>query len=178
MHSPFDIDYSNILIISQKHKNAIPLYWNYVLRRRRKHSYADLMQLHTVLRTSYVAVCSAVAVNYPKNSFLIFGDPIKRFPESFCLCPSNLFFAPQKYNHPCETFVLFNIKFRRFVQLMRNRHSVFLALLDTFRQKIFYLSVDRTEIVFCPCGNSIIQLCRQPERNLFFLCHISKSNQS
>ncbi len=65
------------------------------------------MQLHTVLRTSYVAVCSAVAVNYPKNSFLIIGNPIKQSPGLYCFCPSNLLWLRHKRRDSSVSVVFF-----------------------------------------------------------------------
>lgn len=54
------------------------------------------------------------------------------------------------------------------VELIGNVFSVLFTLTDTLGQEIFDLSVHRTEVILCPCGDSIIQLRRQAERDLFF----------
>ena len=52
---------------------------------------------------------------------------------------------------------LFYIDFRRFIKCFGNIFPVFLPLPDTFRQKIFYLSVYGAEIILCPGGYGIIE---------------------
>ena len=49
-----------------------------------------------------------------------------------------------------------NVQFRGFIQMLGDIFPVFLSLADTFCKKIFDLSVDRTKIIFSPCGNGII----------------------
>lgn len=67
---------------------------------------------------------------------------------------------------------LFNIQFGWDIQLVGNILTVLLSLSDAFRQKIFDLPVDGTEVVLCPCGNCIIELSRKAKGNLFFVvCH-------
>ena len=76
---------------------------------------------------------------------------------------------------PPVLFLLY-IQFRRDVQFVRDILPVFLALAHTFGQKILYLSVHRTKVILGPCRDRLIQLCREPQRDLFFLVirHISK----
>ncbi len=49
-----------------------------------------------------------------------------------------------------------NVKFRLFIEVFRYIFTVFSALFDAFRQKIFDLSVHGTEVVFRPCGDRIV----------------------
>ena len=66
---------------------------------------------------------------------------------------------------------LFDIDIERLVDFVRYIFSVFLSLADTFGQKIFDLPVDRSEIILRPGGNVVVQLFRQPQRNLLLFCH-------
>lgn len=61
-----------------------------------------------------------------------------------------------------------NIQFRRHVNFIGYIFSVFLSLPHALRQKILYLSVDGAEIILRPGCNGVVELGREPERNLFF----------
>ena len=56
--------------------------------------------------------------------------------------------------------LLSNIQFGRYVQFVGNVLAVFLALTHAFGKQIFNLSVDRTEIVFRPRRDCIVQFWR------------------
>ena len=67
--------------------------------------------------------------------------------------------------------VLLNIQIEGFIDLLGYIFPVLFPLSDTFGQKVFDLSVDGTEVVFRPCGQGIVKLCRKPQRDLLFLSH-------
>ena len=91
--------------------------------------------------------------------------------EVFSLCVSILLlFAADSANPPGT---LLDLDVQRLIEFFRHIFAVLFPLPHTFRQKIFYLSVHRTEIVLSPGGYLVVQLCGKAERNLFFLviCH-------
>jgi len=63
------------------------------------------------------------------------------------------------------------------VELVGDVFSVLFTLSDAFGQEIFDLSVHRSEVILCPCGDRVIELFRQSERNLFLsvIAHINTS---
>lgn len=66
------------------------------------------------------------------------------------------------------------IRFRRDVRLIGDIFLILPALSDTFRQKIFNLSVYGAEIVFRPGGNGVVQFRGQAQGDLLFVFrHIS-----
>ncbi len=67
----------------------------------------------------------------------------------------------------CAGIAQFNAE--RLVDGIRDIFAVLFALLDALSQKVFDLTVDRSEIVLRPRGNGGIQLFRQSKRQLFFL---------
>ena len=64
--------------------------------------------------------------------------------------------------------ILFDIQFRRHIDLVRDILAVLFALPHALRQQIFDLPVHGTEIIFCPLGNFIVKALREPQRDLFF----------
>ena len=50
---------------------------------------------------------------------------------------------------------------------MRHGLAILFSLLDTFREKIFDLSVHGTEIILCPRGDRSVKLRRKTQGNLF-----------
>lgn len=56
--------------------------------------------------------------------------------------------------------ILLNVDIQRLIQMLRYIFAVFLALPDTFREEIFNLSVDGTEIILGPGSDIIIQFFR------------------
>lgn len=71
----------------------------------------------------------------------------------------------------CRKHVLLDIQIEGFIDLLGYIFPVLFSLSDTFGQKVFDLSVDGTEVVFRPCGQGIVKLCRKPQRDLLFLSH-------
>ena len=69
-----------------------------------------------------------------------------------------------------------DVDIQRFIQMFGYIFAVFPALPDTFREEILDLSVDRAEIVLRPGGDIVIQLFREPERNLFLFLFIHKQH--
>ena len=62
---------------------------------------------------------------------------------------------------------LFDIEIRFFVEMFGNVFSVFFALFDAFRKKVFDLAVNGAEIILRPCCDVIIQLIIESQRYLF-----------
>lgn len=60
------------------------------------------------------------------------------------------------------------IQFWRDVQLVGDIFPVLFALTHALGKQIFDLSVHRAEVILCPCRDSVVQLCRQPQRDLLF----------
>ena len=52
---------------------------------------------------------------------------------------------------------------------MRHGLTILFSLLDTFREKIFDLSVHGTEIILCPRGDRGVKLGGKAQRHLLFL---------
>ena len=76
--------------------------------------------------------------------------------------------------------ILLYIQFWWHIHLVRYIFSILFSLPDTFGQQIFDLPIYRTEIIFCPSCNCIIQFCRQSKWYLlfFFVCHTNTNYQS
>ena len=67
-----------------------------------------------------------------------------------------------------------DVKFGWNINFLSDVFAVLLALTYTFRQQVFNLSVDGTEVIFCPCGNCVVQFRRKSKRYLLFVvCHIN-----
>lgn len=60
-----------------------------------------------------------------------------------------------------------DIQFRRNVEFVRNRHSVFLSLSHAFCQQILYLAIHRSEIILGPGSDGVVELGGQTKRHLF-----------
>ena len=76
-----------------------------------------------------------------------------------------------------QPLVLFNIQFRRYVDLVGHVLAVFLSLAHAFGQEVLDLTVERTEIVLRPRRKGVIKLWREAKRHLLFrliLCHINR----
>ena len=87
---------------------------------------------------------------------------------------STIFIPLKKYPSAFEKngryFALRNVQLRWNVQLGGNVFSVLFALAYTLAKQIFDLTVYRAEIVLSPSGNGVIQLRREPQGDLFFMC--------
>ena len=75
---------------------------------------------------------------------------------------------------------LFYVQLRRHIQLLRCGRAVLFALAHALGQKIFYLPVDRAEVILRPRGDCVVQLRRQAQRHLLFrvVRHISTACRS
>lgn len=69
--------------------------------------------------------------------------------------------------------IFLNVQLDSLIQCLRYIFPVLLPLLHAFRQKIFDLTVNGTEIIFGPGGKLGIELGGDPQGNLFlFFCHL------
>ena len=62
-----------------------------------------------------------------------------------------------------------NVDIQRLIQRLGHVFSILLPLPHAFGQQVLDLPVGRAEIVLRPGRNLVVQLCRQPQENLFFL---------
>ena len=68
--------------------------------------------------------------------------------------------------------ILFDIQFRRHIDLVRDILAVLFALPHALRQQIFDLPVHRAEVIFGPGGKGIVELRVQAQGHLlFWFCH-------
>ena len=74
-------------------------------------------------------------------------------------------------NESPEVLTLRGLVFIIFFKL-RHISAAFLMFFYAFREQIFDLSVDGTEIGLCPSCEILVQLGRKSERNLFFLIFV------
>ena len=68
--------------------------------------------------------------------------------------------------------ILFDIQFRRHIDLVGDILTVLLPLTDALGEEILDLTVHRAEVILCPGSNGIVELRIQTEWDLLFrLCH-------
>ena len=73
----------------------------------------------------------------------------------------------------CNDLCLFDIQFRRHVDLIRDVFAVLFPLTDALSEEIFDLTIHRAEVILCPGSKGIVELRIQTERDLLFrLCHL------
>lgn len=92
----------------------------------------------------------------------------------FTCCIDKLKIPEKKRRRSCfSPGSSFKIQFRRHVDLIRDIPAVLFPLTHALGEQILDLPVHRAEVILRPCGNGVVKLRVQTERDLFFGSAIS-----